>query len=91
MEKDIKETKELIVGIGEFSLLLIEKLRDGWDFSDPIAIMMELQKDPKFKEAVKGIHAIPAEAADLSMDEVFELMGIGLNYAQKIMLAVLGK
>lgn len=91
MEHGIKETKELITGIGELSLLLIEKLRDGWDFSDPIAIMMEIQKNPKFKEAVKGIKNIPSEASDLSMDEIFDLLGVGMTYTQKIIFAIIGK
>lgn len=90
-EVGIKETKELVIGSFELTLLIIRRLRDGFDFSDPIAIMMDIQKDPLYTEAIKGIKKVPTEARDYKLEEILELMGISVSYAQKIMMAIIGK
>ena len=83
----IKETKEALIGMNEFTLLLFKHLADGFDLSDPYAVWDELKSKPelmiKFKDAIEGYGKIPAEIADLDYNEGIELGNVQLTYGGK--------
>ncbi len=87
----IKETKEMIEGLLELTVLLAEVFKDGMQASDFLQIMVSLQSDPRFLEAVKGIQKIPAEVIDINLDESYELLGAVLPYIKKLIATIKDK
>jgi predicted signal transduction protein with EAL and GGDEF domain len=90
---DIKETKEALIGINEFSLLLAKNLKDGFQLvPDATALVTELLAKPELKdalvEAAKGIQAVPAEIKDIDLGEGIELVRIQASYIPKFLEAI---
>jgi len=87
----IKETKEALIGMNEFTLLLFKHLADGFDLTDPLDVWDELKSKPelmkKFKAAIDGYGKIPAEVADLDFEEGMELGNVQLSYVPKFVSA----
>ena len=83
----IKETKEALIGMNEFTLLLFKHLADGFDLTDPMKVWNELKSNPvlmiKFKDAIEGYSKIPSEIADLDLSEGLELGNVQLSYVPK--------
>jgi len=84
----VVETKELIVGANELSLVLISKFRDGVQFSDFTEMYADLNGDEDFKNAVMKAYdnyqAIPAEISDIDALEGLELAEVQLPYITKL-------
>ena len=92
MMAGIKETKELLVGVNEVALVLIERLKDGIQIGDDIAaIIAKWQSDSDFQAkltlAVMGINGIPEEVKDIDVNEGVELATIQLSYIPRILAA----
>lgn len=72
--KGVKETKELVAGIGVVVKALKISLKDGKiNFADAPALLAAV-RDPALKEAINGIDQIDEEFKDLSIDEGLELL-----------------
>jgi hypothetical protein len=89
----MKETKEAVIAINELSILLCEKLKDGFQLTDDVsAIFQKFSTDAEFMEKVKAgykdIALVPTElkAADLSSS--IELVTIQVGYLPKIVEAL---
>lgn len=84
----IKESKEALVGVNELSMVLIELLKDGAQFSDASALIMKLQ-DPeimgKLNAALSGLKQVPGEIKDLDLQEGIELAMLQASYVPKIL------
>ncbi len=85
----IKETKELLVGINELSLVLIRELKDGLQVGkDAMAIMNELLSNDELKDklaaAVKGLDALDEELKDISLEEGVELGMVQVSYIGRL-------
>ena len=91
MEKGIAETKEMLVGIMELSLLMAEVFKDGIQLSDFFTIMMKLQSDPRFVAAFEGIKEVHAEAKDFDLKESIELLTLVGEYVPKLVDAMAKK
>jgi hypothetical protein len=76
-ELGIKETKEFLVGSIRLGKFVVERAKDGIDWSDGTALVTKLTTDEAFRngliEAVKDVQKAPAELKDLSFDEGIEL------------------
>lgn len=88
----VKETKELLVGVNELALILVARLKDGFQASEDIAaIIAKLQADEDFKAKMKaaydGVAAIPDEVKDLDLAEGIELALAQAAYVPKILEA----
>lgn len=87
----IKETKELLVGVNELSVFLVERLKDGAQVGDAVALIDKLKNDPDFQAklaaAYDQINQVPAEVKDLSLMEGIELVMVQANYVPKIIEA----
>lgn len=74
----IKETKELIIGVLEIGVLMIERFGDGVNLGDLLAIMNKLVFDKDFKgkisNAFDGVDKVQLEIKDLSKEEIAELV-----------------
>lgn len=83
----IKESKEALVGGFELALYLTERLKDGVGMDDVTDLMTKLMADADFKkkmeDAYEGISKIKDEFSDLSLQEGFELAGVGMDYTLK--------
>lgn len=88
----IKETKEAIVGVNELSLVLIDRLKDGYQSSDLTALVQKLLMDAQFKkvleDAAKGINDVPKELKDLSLTEGVEIVKLQMEFVPKILAAL---
>lgn len=84
----IKETKEMVIGANEVSLIMISKFRDGVQFADFTELYTELKEDAEFKAAMNAAYdnyqAIPAEIADIDAGEGLELAEVQLPYITKL-------
>ena len=83
----IKDTKELLVGVLEISLVLVERFKDGIGLDDGVAIYDKFVNDPEFKAKVlaayDGYKNVSAEAKDLSIAEIIELLVVSSEYVKK--------
>jgi hypothetical protein len=88
----VKETKELLVGVNELSLIMIKHLKDGAQISDVMAIVDEMKNNPellaKLEAAKNDIAAIPEEIKDCSLVEAGELAMVQISYVPKIIAAL---
>ena len=87
----INETLELLVGVNELAVCMIELMKDGFQVADFGALMLKLQSDEMFKEklmkAYENIGMVPAEIKDISMVEGMNLALIQIQYLPKILEA----
>jgi hypothetical protein len=76
----VKETLELLDGMGTAAALIKKIVKDG--LSPALILRLKEIADamPEFKEAVDGVDEIPAELKDLDEAEVVQI--IGSIYAQ---------
>lgn len=83
MSVGVKETRELLVGLNEVSLLLLRHLKDGvvGEFE---AFYQAMSSNADFKTKVQAAfdnyQAVPEEVKDLNIAEVVELSMVQLNY-----------
>jgi hypothetical protein len=87
MSEGIKETKEVIVAANEIALLLVDRLKDGAQVGDVVAVVEKITQDQEFKDklsaAFENIQKVPAELADLDFIEGGELAVLQLSYLPK--------
>ena len=88
MKQDIKEMREMMVGLMEMALMTAEQFKDGVDLGDFMKMFMKLQSDPRFIEAFKGMKEIPEEARDLDFKEGMELAMLMMEYVPKLIDAM---
>jgi hypothetical protein len=70
----IKESKELLSGVMVLAGVLIDRLKDGFQADDLPVILSKLGYDPKVREALKNVQAIPSELKDLDVEEIVQLV-----------------
>jgi 3-deoxy-D-arabino-heptulosonate 7-phosphate (DAHP) synthase len=87
-KRDIKEMKEMIVGVMEMGLMMAELFKDGVQASDFMEMFMRLKDDPRYLEAFKGMKEVPAEAKDLDLQEGMELAMMMMMYVPKYVEAM---
>lgn len=91
-KEGIKETKEMLVGLNELSLLLLGKFKDGVQFVDFTEMYSHLQNDADFKAKLEAAYtnyqAIPAEVKDVDAGEGLELASVQIEYVPKIQAAL---
>ena len=88
----IKETKELVIGANELAVLLVERLKDGFQVGEDVsAVIAKLSGDADFKAkmeaAYQGVGQVGAEAKDLDLAEGLELIMVQATYVPKIVAA----
>jgi len=87
----VKELTELVEGIMEVSLVLIEVGSDGIQLGDFRTLWRRLGDDPamrdKLKRAYEGIGAVEGEIKDLDLDEAMGLAIKILPYIPKMIQA----
>ena len=75
---EIKETKELVIGLMKLSGLLASHLKDGAQVADIAGIMAEVKSKPELElalvEAIKDVQKAKDEIKELSALEVVELI-----------------
>lgn len=85
----IKESKELLDGLNEIAIEIIQISKDGLQVSDAAQVVEDLIKKPEFKAklqaAVEGVSKVPAEIKDLDLSEGFELAQFEYEGVKKIM------
>lgn len=75
--KGIKETQEAIVALVTLGKFVADRLKDGIQLDDALALGEKLVLDADFKkivtDGITGIDQVPAEVQDLSFAEIIEL------------------
>jgi hypothetical protein len=92
-EVGIKETKELLVALGDISSVIAKAVKGGGTASEISSrIAAALIANPSLIEEVKaaadGISAIPSEIKDLTLGEVLELCEVSLVTTRKALTAL---
>lgn len=84
----IKETKEVLVGLNEVTMLVAKHLKDGAQLTDIMAVIEDFKKDPeliaKLEAARENIAAVPNEVKDVSLLEAGELAMVQISYVPKL-------
>jgi len=85
----VKETKELLEGVLELSLVLISVFKDGVQLQDAMELWDKLGKDPlvkaKFQSAFEGYKSIAVEMKDLDAYEGVELASCLLAFLPRLL------
>lgn len=80
----VKELTEVLAAIVEIGLVLIQKSKDGFDFSDVVSLVGEKDVVAAITAAVEGISEVPDEIKDLDALEGVELAKTVLDYVPRI-------
>ena len=76
-ERGIKETKEALDASMELLICILDLVKDGAEFKDVFHFIERLKSSPDFsaklRKGLEGMQHIPAEMADLEMDEIVQL------------------
>lgn len=87
---DVKDTKELVEGLGSIIVIIVKQFKDGVQVEDIPAVLAALASDPDFQAGVQGIKNIPAEIANLDFFESIEVGRSFLKILPKIITAIKG-
>jgi hypothetical protein len=92
---DVKETKELVVGLLKLSALLAEAFKDGVQAQDAVAIWAKIQSDEALKaalvEAYNGADKVKEELKDISVAEALEIVAVCIPEIKALIEAVAKK
>jgi len=87
----IGETKDAFIASNELAIFMVERLKDGADIGDAIALLTKLISDDEFqavlKKALDGADKVPSELHDLSITEGMELAMMAINYVPRYVAA----
>ena len=73
--KSIKETLELLEGLGEVAVAAKKIAKDGKVNADDLKVLMDLALNAeKLSSAVSGVSEVPSELKDLDESEVMEII-----------------
>lgn len=76
----VQETKEAILALVVLGKFVADRLKDGVQMDDAMALGMKLMSDESFKSKVmagiQGIEKVPEEIKDIHLAEVLELAKI---------------
>ena len=76
----VKETKEGLLAIALLGGFIAQRLKDGAQIEDAVALATKLMGDADFKAkvmaGVEGLDKIPAEVKDLKLAELLEIAQI---------------
>jgi hypothetical protein len=82
---EVKETKELIIGVGVIAESVVDALKDGFQGKDVISIGTDVAKNfSVIKEGFVGAGAIKDEIKDLTGDEAKELLNLLVDTVLKV-------
>lgn len=91
-EKDIKETKEVMVAFLKIAALLAVNFKDGVQAGDMVTIFQKIASDDVLKEALQNAYAdiekVPSEVKDLQVAEVIELLACALPELKDLIKAI---
>lgn len=91
----IKESKELLHGLLELSMCLLDVFKDGVQAADAIELFNKITSDEKIKEkffaAFDGYKHLPAEIKDLDAYESVELIAELIAFVPKFLDALKDK
>jgi len=86
-----KELEEAIVGVLETGVVAFTEFKDGFDFGDIARIVGNDEWQEAMSAALKGMSAIPAEARDLSAEEITDnIVPLVVNWVKNRLLPALG-
>ena len=82
---EVKETKELIIGVGVIAEAVVDALKDGFQGTDIISIGTDVAKNfIVIKEGFAGAGKIKEEINDLTGDEAKELLNLLVDTVIKV-------
>lgn len=92
-EHGIKETKEVLIGANELSLVMMKLLKDGFQpGQDIMALFMQWQTNDELRAALQAaaenIAAVPAEVKEVDYIEGFELVKVQIEYVPRLLEAM---
>lgn len=87
---EIKETKEVLIALNEVTLVIAEALKDGFDASEDLMIVLnKLLLDEVFKAkieaAFENISAVGDEIKDIDLNEGIELALVQIGYLPRLL------
>ena len=91
-KRDIHETLEVLVAMGELGEFMAKRLKDGVGLDDAMALATKLASDSEFRDilvkAGTGMKNIDDEFKDLDLSEMKQLVDVGSENMFKIIEAI---
>ena len=76
----MKETRELLLALAIVGKLVVDRVKDGVQLEDAVAVITALVADPKYKDAlskaVAGVDKIDDEFKDFNLVKALELVQV---------------
>ncbi len=82
MEKEMIETKEIVIALIHLAKILRDHLVDGVTIDD-LKILKDLVSDPVYRRAIAGINQIPSEIKEMTVDDILDLVKIIMDEIEK--------
>lgn len=84
----MKEVQDILIGINEISLVLIERLKDGFQIDDVPAVWEKFHLDTDFHQkisnAVTSVLNLSTDLKTLTLEDKVNLVNLQLSYLPKI-------
>lgn len=88
----IAETQEMITGLMEVTLVMIEVFKDGAQVTDIMLLWQKIGNDPQMRkylaESFEGYKKIPAEIKDIDPAEAVQMVTMMAMYVPRILDAL---
>lgn len=77
--KGIKESKELLKAVMIIAKVLVERLKDGFQYDDVPLLLSDLGMNTEIRDALAGVKEVPHEMKDLDASEVMQLVMVVMS------------
>jgi hypothetical protein len=89
----MKETQEALIAVNEVALTVCERLKDGFQAGEDIALVFaKFSTDSAFmaklKAGMDNIGAVPGEIKSITLQDTLELATIQISYIPKFVAAL---
>ena len=92
MSLGVKETCDVISAANELAIIIIRHVKTNPSPAEIPSLVMDLVTNAEFKaslqEAMENISQVPAEIADISLTDTFQIMQTQLSYVPSLLSAL---
>ena len=92
MSLGVKETCDVISAANELAIIIIQHVKANPTPAGIPALVIDLVSNEQFKksltEAIENISQVPAEIADISLTDTFQIMQTQLSYVPMVLSAL---
>ena len=88
-KRGVKQTKDIVRAARVLTLEILSETLDGVSPMDAVRVVMDSEVRSTVAEAIEGIEEVDDEVADLSTEEIFEIVREGVDFSEDVLAKVL--